>query len=102
MNNMEDDDRHCPHCNKKYSDISDIRSHMKSHPGTGNYDRESRKSIKAKNGFHGMVYHPTYFLAGEAGRERVNITPIKKHKNRNHEMNYNDYDLGKFLKGYDF
>lgn len=34
--------------------------------------------IAAKDGFEGFVNEPTLFLAGEAGREHVKITPLKK------------------------
>ncbi len=34
--------------------------------------------IAAKDGFDGFVNEPTLFLAGEAGREHVKITPLRK------------------------
>ena len=41
------------------------------------HDASGRKvdAVRAARGFHGMVTRPTLFLAGEAGRERVDITP---------------------------
>lgn len=58
---------------------------------------------KAAKGFHGYVDHPTHFLVGEAGPERVNITPIKKKKTHHHvDKDYYDINLTSFLKGYDF
>jgi TP901 family phage tail tape measure protein len=33
------------------------------------------RGVVAQHGFHGVVTQPTVFLAGEAGRERVDITP---------------------------
>ena len=47
--------------------------------------------VEAAQGFHGIVYKPTHFLAGEDGTETIDITPIKKQKN------IMDYD---FLKGF--
>lgn len=38
------------------------------------------KSIEARFGFSGIVKQPTTFLVGEAGPERVKITPIKRMK----------------------
>lgn len=35
------------------------------------------KVIEAKHGFEGYVNKPTYFLAGESGREHVKITPSR-------------------------
>jgi len=34
--------------------------------------------IPAKKGFHEIVNRPTHLLVGEAGPERVDVTPIKK------------------------
>jgi hypothetical protein len=53
----------------------------------------------AANGFHGIVYGPTHFLAGEAGRERVNISPLKKKHKSHHEEKFwdvSDYFGGKY------
>lgn len=47
----------------------------------------SRNPIKAAKGYHGIVRKPTYFLTGETGPERVNITPQRKHKQ--HHKNFN-------------
>ena len=33
--------------------------------------------IKAQHGFQGVVRQPTLFLAGEAGEERVSVTPTR-------------------------
>lgn len=54
---------------------------------------------RAAKGFHGIIYHPTRFLVGESGKERVNITPIKKkHKSHNEEKfwDVSDYFGGKY------
>ena len=42
---------------------------------------------KAAKGFHGWVNEATGFIAGEAGRERVDITPITNPQNRTNAMN---------------
>jgi hypothetical protein len=43
----------------------------RSHPDSGSGEPE----IHAASGYHGWVHKPTRFLAGEAGSERVDITP---------------------------
>lgn len=41
----------------------------------------------AEHGFHGYVSEPTHFEIGEHyERERVDITPMKKHKHIHHEI----------------
>ena len=57
------------------------------------FDDEGNE-IKAANGFHGLVEEPTHFLAGEAGPERVDITP---RNNLNGMSDYFDIDL---MKGF--
>jgi hypothetical protein len=42
---------------------------------------------KAAKGFHGWVNEATGFIAGEAGRERVDITPITNPQSRTDAMN---------------
>ena len=42
---------------------------------------------KAAKGFHGWVNEATGFIAGEAGRERVDITPITNPQSRTNAMN---------------
>ena len=37
------------------------------------------KNRSAANGYDGIVTEPTLFLTGEAGRERVTVTPLTKH-----------------------
>lgn len=49
------------------------------------------KIIPAKHGFHGYVNKPTKFLVGESGRERVDISPVKKRKSN---ANVFDFDFG--------
>lgn len=46
--------------------------------------------IYAKHGWHGFVDHPTNFIVGEAGKERVDIYPTKKKK-----RGMSDFDFGK-------
>lgn len=58
--------------------------------------------IVAKKGFHGVIRHPTEFLAGEAGKERVNISAVKKSKKHKSNNKFYGTDLSGFLKGYDF
>lgn len=43
------------------------------------FNSKSNQAIKAAKGYHGIVRKPTYFLTGEKGPERVNITPQRKH-----------------------
>ena len=38
----------------------------------------AQMSISAAHGFHGMITQPTMFLAGEAGAERVDVSPAGK------------------------
>jgi hypothetical protein len=51
------------------------------------------EEFHSANGFHGIINHPTRFLVGEAGRERVDITPIKSKRKSNY--NWFDYDFTK-------
>lgn len=44
------------------------------HFGGGDYT-PVMPDVYAASGFHGMVHRPTVFMAGEAGSERVDITP---------------------------
>jgi len=49
----------------------------------------------AGDGFRGFVNKPTLFLAGESGREHVNIKPV--HKQRGifeFDFNHDDFDMG--------
>lgn len=81
--------------------------HYRPDPHTGKYSNSNYNcptckgsgEIKAAHGFHGMVYKPTHFLAGEAGRERVNITPMKKHsKPKHNEWSMNNvFDAGAYF-----
>lgn len=48
------------------------------------------KVIEAKHGFEGYVNKPTYFLAGESGREHVKITPSR---NVRKKKGLYDFDL---------
>jgi hypothetical protein len=65
-------------------------------------DENEYDYIIAKKGFHGIINHPTNFLTGEAGRERVNITPLKKRKKSKSKDDFYGQSLSGFLKGYDF
>jgi hypothetical protein len=55
-------------------------------------------NIEARNGFHGYITHPAYFLTGEHGRERVDIQrfhrAVKNH--RDDFWNVSKYFGGKF------
>lgn len=65
----------CRHCNATGSrDGSDAACPM---CGGSGYEERSH-FIEAAKGFHGFINHPTIFLVGEAGREKVNITPSRK------------------------
>jgi hypothetical protein len=46
---------------------------------------------QARNGYKGYVSRPTFFLAGEAGREFVSIKPMKRKTSR--KQNNGPYDL---------
>lgn len=48
------------------------------------------KVIEAKHGFEGYVNKPTYFLAGESGREHIKITPSR---NVRKKKGLYDFDL---------
>lgn len=56
----------------------------------------------AAKGFHGIVRKPTHFLAGEAGPERVNITPLKHNKSTTNRSkpskHFNVFSVGKKYK----
>jgi hypothetical protein len=54
------------------------------------------ESYEAESGFHGIINHPTKFLVGERGIERVDITPIKKKRRTNDD--YMNFDLMKEMK----
>jgi hypothetical protein len=54
------------------------------------------KEVHAAKGFHGYVFKPTHFLVGEKGRERVDISPIRKSKRKSKD-NWLDYDFTKGL-----
>lgn len=47
---------------------------------------------EAKYGFHGYVNKPTHFLVGEAGKERVDIYPIRRRQKRMGMID--DFDFG--------
>lgn len=59
-----------------YGSVGRLTS-VRTEPKRSNVRMDTPK-IKAKKGYHGYVNKPTYFLAGEAGKERVDITPINK------------------------
>lgn len=55
--------------------------HVCHHCGSTHHrTHEHHRMHKAAKGFHGYVEEPTYFEAGEHGRERVDITPEHHHK----------------------
>jgi hypothetical protein len=56
---------------------------------------EDYNSFEARYGFHGYTTHPTHFLAGEAGRERINIHKTQKH-NHDDFWNVSKYFGGRF------
>lgn len=56
-------------------------------------DCQKEAGIHAANGFHGIVSKPTHFLVGEAGPERVSVTPIRKHNHRNRKQSKTFFDL---------
>jgi hypothetical protein len=57
------------------------------------FDRS--RIIKAKKGFHGYITHPMEFIAGEAGRERINIHKVKD-KHHDDFWNVSKYFEGRF------
>ena len=59
------------------------------------YDSKSKNPIKAKYGFHGYVNHPVKFLAGESGKERINIHKTRK-KHHDDFWNVSRYFGGEF------
>lgn len=59
--------------------IAGHQHHVCHHCGSPHHKtHEHHKMYKAAKGFHGYVEEPTYFEAGEHGRERVDITPEHK------------------------
>lgn len=54
--------------------LGNIPSHVDT-TVTTHFVREGTSVQQAQHGFHGTVTRPTLFLAGEAGRERVDISP---------------------------
>jgi hypothetical protein len=57
------------------------------------FDDEGNE-IEARHGFHGMINSETKFLTGEAGYERVDITPKNKMNDYgNYGNNFNYQDL---------
>ena len=63
-------------------------------------EEQWEKTVPAKYGFHGYVNHPVKFLAGEHGRERIDIHRIKKKKHNNQNMYSMDMsDVSKYLGG---
>jgi hypothetical protein len=56
----------------------------------GKYESKSKNAIKARKGFYGDIPHPVHLLTGEAGKEYVSISPIKKqNKSYTRHMNHN-------------
>lgn len=86
-----------------------VRTKMSAMRGDGRHvwackSCQKEAGIKAAKGYHGIIDHPTYFLAGEAGREKVSIEPVNKlhiklHEKRSH---YVDHDLSGFITEFDF
>ena len=76
----------CPRCGK----LVNGRNHLcNSCQSKDDQQYEERGEVpprfhKAEHGFHGIIRHQTKFLVGEKGPERVDITPIKKKKSRDH------------------
>jgi len=46
-----------------------------------------------KDGFHGIVKHPTYFWVGDKGPERVDVYPLRKKS---------IFDVGEYTQGFDW
>lgn len=69
------------------------------------FEDEEPDRLFAKTGFHGYVNHPTHFIVGEHGRERVDIYPkwqkgYKIHHRKHHQKHDdNPYDVSKFFEG---
>ena len=58
-------------------------------------DVSDKSKIKeARHGYHGYIYKPTMFLAGEAGREYVSISPKKRKKSNS----IYDFDFMRYFK----
>ena len=52
--------------------------------------QQPQQQIAAAKGFHGIVTKDTHFLVGEAGRERVDVTPITKNQ---FDFGTGDFDM---------
>lgn len=61
------------------------------------YAKALGEEIQARHGYHGIISRPTRFLVGEAGPERVNITPLRSHKIQHVRMNNFNVNIG--IKG---
>ena len=55
---------------------------------------------KAKHGYHGIVTKPTRFLVGEAGREHVDIYPVRRRQKKIGMLD--DFDFTGGLRAGDF
>lgn len=53
------------------------------------YAKALGEEIQARHGFHGIIRKPTRFLVGEAGPERVSVTPLRMSSPRNNPYNFN-------------
>lgn len=61
------------------------------------YAKALGEEIQARRGFHGIVRQPTRFLVGEAGPERVNVTPLRNNHIQHIRMNNFNINIG--IKG---
>src|SRR6266498_2804451 len=67
----------------KIKDVENTLRGLGSQTGPGKWSLSiamKGKGHVAQHGFHGWVHGPTTFLAGEAGSERVDITPIRQRR----------------------
>lgn len=58
------------------------------------YAKALGEQIEARHGFHGIVRQPTRFLVGEAGPERVNVTPLRNNRIQHVRMNSFKVNIG--------